>query len=517
MTRSLIAFLATVGGFGLFLSASAQTQAVVSGGPTDMAVTVYPDNLAMITERRTIDLPAGRSRIALAGVNDQIIPETALLTEFGAMSIERNFDYDLLTKQALFENSVGEEVTLIRTLPGNGDVSVERATVVSGGQGVVFQIGDRIESYQCSGLAERVQFDGRPSRFQSEPTLSLTVDAEEAGPQTIEFRYLATGFQWRADYIMRLNSRSAADLNAWLTMSNNTGVDVSEADVSVVAGTVARLDETSAPLIQADVFFANCLPEQPQAWEFQDGGFASFGRLESIVVTAARRQSPLAETTPIAEREDLGDYKLYRAPFATTLAARQTKQIAFLNAPRVRYKKFYAFDFTDFLGPDLLVDSDAIDPDAVVMHSEERYIVDNSRRGRLAEPLPAGVVRVMERRGNEELFFSGQDTIENLPVGARVEIDSGYSGEVVLMRETLAKERVQEPNGRFQIVRDLEYTFINTTNRRVSAEMEVLLELEQSISETSIAPVEEAPVTRWQFDIPANGTRALTFKFVSNY
>ena len=514
MMRVIFAFLVLFALAGLPAAfAQAPTRTVTSPKPDQMAVTVYPGDLAMITERRTIDLPAGRSRISLEGVNDRIIPQTALLTEFSAISIERNFDYDLLTPQALFESAVGQEVNLIRTNTGSGDVTVERATIISGGQGVVFQIGDRVETYQCSGLAETIQFDAQPPALLSRPTLSLTVEAEEAGPQTIEFRYLAKGFSWRADYIMSLERRTRAELNAWLTISNETGIDVTEADLAVVGGTLSQLAETTAPLIQPDAFLANCAPPARTGWQFKDENFRSreFLSLQETITVSASRISPDADVVPIATREDLGEYKLYRAPYPTTLAARQTKQIRFLDKPRVKFKKRYAFDYTNDWERDRLWDAFADPDEDDVLHSQTRYVIDNSRNGRLAEPLPAGNVRVMDKRANGDPFYIGEDTIENLAIGLPVEIDTGYSGEVVLIPETLSSRPITHA-GRRMVLREEDYTFLNTTDARVEVELAIILNGDENISEPSIAPEETAPSTVWRLTIPANSNRTLSFK-----
>ncbi|MEM7460029.1 MAG: hypothetical protein AAF331_11235 [Pseudomonadota bacterium] len=512
--------LLTIGSIGIALAVAAQSaapsQAIVSTEPDDVSITVYPGDLAMITERRTFVVPAGRSQISFEGINNQIIPQTALLTEFGAISIERSFDYDLLSPQALFENAVGQEVTLIRTSAGSGEVEVEQATIVSGAQGVVLQVGDRLEPFQCSGLAERIRFDDRPQTLVSNPTLSLTIDAPEAGPQTIEFRYLATGFAWRADYIMSLNTRSSAQLDAWLTISNRTRIDVTQADVSVIGGTVSRLDETSAPRISPSRFFANCQPRMQQGVTLSRTVPVNDRRMERVVVTASRLSSERDDFSRArAEREDLGDYKLYRAPFRTTLAAQQTKQILFLNKPRVKFKKRYAFDFTDSDKRRALDRArNGAEPNDV-LHGEVRYVIDNSRRGRLAEPLPAGTVRIMDKRENGNPFFAGADDIENHPIGRPVEVDSIYSGHVVAIAQTHSTEAARAVSGERMTLRQEEYTFINTSSRRVQIELGFLLEPGEKISKSSIRPKETAPSTTWRFTIPANGARSLTFEFLT--
>ena len=42
-------------------------------------------------------------------------------------------------------------------------------------------------------------------------------------------------------------------------------------------------------------------------------------------------------------REELGDYQLYRLPWATDLNARQTKQAVFLGKPRVKIERYYSY------------------------------------------------------------------------------------------------------------------------------------------------------------------------------
>lgn len=189
----------------------------------------------------------------------------------------------------------------------------------------------------------------------------------------------------------------------------------------------------------------------------------------------------------------------------------QTIEFRFLDKPRVKYTKRYAFDFTDNWMRDQLWDAFADPDEDDVLHSQARYVIDNSRNGRLVEPLPAGNVRVMDNRSNGGPFYVGEDAIENLSIGRPVEVDVGYSGEVVLIPETLSSEIVVHEKVRM-VLRDEEYTFLNTTDDRVEVELGLLLELEEEISDPSIAPDATVPSTVWRFGIPGNGHRTLRFK-----
>ena len=129
--------------------------------------------------RRQLDIPAGRSRQEFPDVSAQIRPETVTLAGAGIGIVEQNFDFDLLSPQALMEKAVGETITLVRTNPATGAEMRERARVLAANGGVVLQIGERIEVLRDDGLPVRVIFDRVPENLRARPTLSVTV-AERA-------------------------------------------------------------------------------------------------------------------------------------------------------------------------------------------------------------------------------------------------------------------------------------------------------------------------------------------------
>ena len=476
---------------------------IASKGPDKIAVTIYPDDLAMVTEMRTVNLPAGRSTIALMGVNDQIIPETVLLSKFGAVTIERNFDYDLISKSKLFETAVGEDVTLYRTYPGSGDVKVERAKIVSGGSGVVFQIGDKFETFQCSNLSERVQFDDRPPQLQNEPTLSLNVNAEKSGPQRLEFRYLASGFQWKADYILSPKDKSTASMSGWLTVTNGTNIGVKNAELAVVGGTLSRLEKTKAPHKPVDRFAAHCQPKNRNLQYYRPANFAED---DTIIVTGSRFMQGYSSSSPIADREDLGDYKLYTMPFSTTLAPRQTKQLLFLQKPQVDFNKRFVFDFSSGDKFNLL----ARQSHDSVFHAVERYEVDNSREGRLAEPLPRGVVRVMPPRHNGELFYHGESEIKNLAVDSAVNVDAGFNGNVAMFTREFDHTQFRDASNKLIRTYVVENEFVNTSDEVAEVEFSFLLH-RTIIKNANIEPIKEDSAATWRMSIPVNASRVLRF------
>src|SRR4030095_13178702 len=112
----------------------------------------------MVSETRTIDLPAGTSRIFFLGVADAIVPQTAGIEGLPAAIIESNFDYDLLTPGALIAKSQGERVRLVRTDATSGRMTEREAILRSGPRGVVLEIDGKMEALNCSGLDEKLVF-----------------------------------------------------------------------------------------------------------------------------------------------------------------------------------------------------------------------------------------------------------------------------------------------------------------------------------------------------------------------
>ncbi|MDA1322426.1 MAG: DUF4139 domain-containing protein, partial [Proteobacteria bacterium] len=230
----------------LLLAAPAAAQQVEEGpgGPDRVSLTVYNQNIALVEDVRNLNVPAGRSRQEFPGVSASIRPETVGLSGRGLSVVEQNFDYDLLTPGKLMESAVGGDIGIVRTNPGSGAQTTERARVLAANQGVVLQIGDRIEVLRDDGVPTRVIFDQVPQNLRPRPTLSVTLDAEGAGRRETTLSYLTSGLTWKADYVARFDEKAGKlDLTGWVTLTNNSGATFSNAQTRVVAGDVNLINQ----------------------------------------------------------------------------------------------------------------------------------------------------------------------------------------------------------------------------------------------------------------------------------
>ena len=91
------------------------------------------------------------------------------------------------------EKAVGQTVRIVRTNPGTGAETTERARVLAVNNGVVVQIGERIEVLRDDRLPTRVIFDRVPPNLRARPTLSVEVDSARAGARDATLTYLTNG------------------------------------------------------------------------------------------------------------------------------------------------------------------------------------------------------------------------------------------------------------------------------------------------------------------------------------
>ena len=464
--------IASVAALAFATPGSAQIQTEIpppsESAQGDVAVTIYNNDLALVQDRRPLSVPQGRSRQEFPDVSAQIRPETVTLTGDGVGIVEQNFDFDLLSPQALMQKAVGETVTLVRTNPATGAETREQARVLAANGGVVLQIGNRIEVLRDDGLPVRVIFDHVPAGLRARPTLSVTVQSARAGRRPLTLTYLTPGLGWSADYVALFDEANGRmDVQGWITLTNNSGTPYNNADVLLVAGNV--------------------------------GG----GQMQTSGVRRGPAPPLRQAGTETSDRERLGDYYLYPLPARTTIANRQTKQVSFLNVAGTPARRAYEYR-NAWLGS-------AEQPQSA--NTVLRF--SSSRDQGLGDALPAGTVRVYQRdaRGNPQ--FVGESPIGHTPMGSELGLTTGQAFDVKVQPTVERRERVS--NGRWRTT--MRYTL---TNARPDA---VTVDLVQSglWGDTRIAEQSQPSERRsadeavWHVAVPANGEASVTATFDTRF
>ena len=466
------------------------------------------EGLALIVETRTVDLPAGEGIIRFRGLATGVVPQSAVLEGLPAHVVERNADFDLLSPASLMEKSVGEVVRVVRTNPATGE-QVEKAAVIrAGAQGTVLEIDGRFEALDCSGQTERVIFDRVPEGLGDQPVLSVRTRAERAGRHTVTLAYLATGLQWSADYVARLDpSDGTLDLTGWLTLANFGGTGFPDAPVQVVAGTL-RKDEGTVPVEPVVRYQQNqCWPQGTTTY---GGGLEPTYKQDRMEYGAPPPPppAPMAMRSAVAEivvtgsrvarQGELGDYKIYTLPEPTTVAARQTKQVRFLEREGVAYERVYRADVLDH-------DEDEALPTKIVLK------LKNEESAGLGLALPGGSVAVMQPDGAGGVLLAGQDRFVDKGVGLPVRLSFGESPDVRV--QTRLVKSTRSTRGAVTTDRsEIETTVTNARAEPVTVELVADAAMTRGFrirSQSVRSRIDDTGYPVWTLTVPANGAAVL--------
>lgn len=520
--------------------AVAEPAVAVSSGPEAVSVVIYRDRpvntvelmrrsqqswsrldregLALIVETRTVDLPAGEAVIRFEGVAGGIVGQSAVLEGLPTGVIERNTDFDLLTPGSLFERSIGETVRVVRINPVTDGAEEHVALIRAGANGPVLEVDGGFEALSCSGLTQRVVFDRVPEGLSDQPSLSVRTRAGEAGRYTVTLAYLATGLQWSSDYVAELapDGRSMA-LTGWLTLANFGSTGFVDAPVQAVAGNL-RTESGTVPVDAVRLpRRAGCWP-QDTTTEGKSPAYSGMTepmppppppapppppRLQmrdEVVVTGSR----------IAEQGELGDYKIYTLPERTTVAARQTKQVRFLERRDVPVERLYraridgSSDLRSVTGP--------LQTDIVLR-------LDNDADSALGLALPGGTWSLRQQRTDGPAFFTGEARSTDRPIGLPVELSIGQSPNVRVRYRTTDYSSSQT-GGVTTTLYTVQVEVMNAGAEAASLEVIPWAYFQPGFTitrESRESSITEGGYPAWSFAVPAGSVERLSFSYRVEY
>jgi hypothetical protein len=446
------------------------TSAWVFAADRNLSITIYGDDLALVQDRREIDVQGGRQRIEFQDVSAEIRPETVSLSASDVTIIEQNFDFDLLTPAKLMEKAVGHEITIVRVNPASGAETREQAQVLATNGGVVMKIGQRIEVLRDDGLPVRVIFDKVPDNLRARPTLSVTITSGHAGKRPASLSYLTPGLGWKADYVALFNEAdSKLDVQGWITLTNSSGTTYENAQTLLVAGSPG----------QTGVAPRSDWRQPPPRSTVQEAG----------------RES--------GSRERLGDYYLYPLSERTTIANLQTKQVSFLDVRGVPAEHGYEFR-NPWLGTTETPQS-----------AKAIYSFSTGAHAGLGDQLPAGILRFYMRDRRGEPQFIGESQIEHTPMGSTMSLATGDAFDVKVRPVVDKRTRL----GPLDWQTNMRYELTNALPRAVTVKLlQQGLWGDSRITDESIKSTRRsADSAEWEVMVPANGKADLTATFRTRF
>jgi hypothetical protein len=373
---------------------------------TELALTVYNSNIALVRDVRTLQLPRGTFDLQFMDIAATVNPATVhfrSLSEPGRVSVlEQNYEYDLLEPDKLLRKYVGRDVTLVRRRQ-DGGVTIEEpvtARLLSYNNAPVWQIGSEI----VTGLgADHIRFPELPGNLFSRPTLIWSLTNDGGTRHRVEASYLATNLKWNADYVLTVaRDDKAADIDGWVTVTNGSGTAFRNAKLQLVAGDLNRV-YPAAGRLEADE------------------------RVMKMAANAAREMT----------QEAFSDYHLYTLDRKTTVNNNQTKQVSMLGATAFPVIKRYVVDGQAFYYRNAQHPGSPI-KDVVQVY----YQFKNEDRVGLGIPMPAGVVRVYQSDSTGGVHFVGEDRIQHTPKNETLNLKIGNAFDVVAERRQIDFEKI---------------------------------------------------------------------------
>src|SRR5882757_6631950 len=266
---------------------TAADQSTSLNDQTDLNVTVYNSNIALIRDVRNLALPSGTFRLKFMDIAATVNPATVHFRSLNDPEklgvIEQNYEYDLLEPAKLLHKYVGKEVTLVRAYQDNGTTKRDeiKATLLADNNGPVWKIGNDI----VTGVyAESYRFPEVPANLFDRPTLLMSLDNSGSRKQQIEASYLAGNLSWNSDYVLTVGrDDKAADLDGWVTLVNNSGTAFHNARLQLVAGDLNRIQAPAAAPMARDMVMAKAVRAEQFAQEnFSEYHLYTLGRKTSV-------------------------------------------------------------------------------------------------------------------------------------------------------------------------------------------------------------------------------------------
>jgi len=398
---------------------------------TELSVTVYNSDIALVRDVRRVVLPSGGFDLKFMDIAATVNPATVhfrSLTEPARVSVlEQNYEYDLLEPDKLLRKYVGREVTLVRTVQEDGTTRQEevKAELLSYNNAPVWRIGKEI----VTGMhADHIRFPELPDNLFSRPTLIWTLNNSGSQAHRVEASYLATKLAWNADYVLTVaRDDKIADLDGWVTLQNGSGTAFRNASVQFVAGDLNRVRQAIA------------------GRRFDD----------------ARKEMANAAAAPMAQ-ESFSEYHLYTLGRKTTINNNETKQVSMLGGTGIPVQKRFVVDGQEFYYRNQQHPGAPL-KDVVQVY----YQFKNEAKNGLGVPMPAGNVRVYQADSKGGVHLAGEDRIAHTPKDETLKLKIGNAFDVVCERNQIDFQRISSN------VYELEYEITLRNHKAIPIAVEV--------------------------------------------
>ena len=353
----------------------------------NLEISIYNNNLALVKDTRSTKLEVGNNDIAFEGVASAIKSESVIIDGVDIKVLEQNYDYDLITSDNIVKKSIGKEVKTITQNPTTGENIFGKAKIVSAVNSVpVLEFDYGIEA----NFDGRLVFDKIPAGLREKPTLMAKIYSPKAGVQDLGLAYLTNGISWKTNYVAYVKDSENLSLTAWVTINNQSGADYENAKISLIAGDVNQVSGAKMPRVY--------------------NRSITFGIEDGMIMEAADVGS--------VKPEQISSFQLYNLPNRASINTNQTKQMSLFGKENVKYEKEGRLDSPFYFNAYNTSSFEKVKPSIF-------YVLNNTKEGGLDLPMPMGTVRFYENDSNDNMQFIGENNINHVAKGEKIELRLG--------------------------------------------------------------------------------------------
>ena len=433
---------------------------------TTRTLTIFQSDLALLSEHIKLPSFMGPTTLEFFGVNPSIQPDTVTLDNLPApltlSYIRHNRNY-----QQVLRNAIGSEITLSRYNVANGTHEQRTPTLINVEHNGVL--------VQQDGQLQLIPFDSNwqilvrsTNSTNNRPYLRVQTDLG-APVKTTVLNYLAGGLSWAPSYQLMLNPESKKlALEARANLSNNSGADIPNTHLRLVAGTVY-------------------------------GGGNSIVMAKGPMMLEARAMSDSSAPMRMAD----SGYHLYRYNKRVSLPDQQTVQIPLSSLHDLPYSR--QFSYVQHV-------SSGVQSESITSHPQQTIHFTLPNNDEHNEPLPAGSVQVYSRNSENELSYVGGNSINATAAGEAVSLPIGEAFDLSV--EQTQTDFKQDNNDRITAYR---IEIRNAGDKAHTVEVESRFNRSFELLKSSQKAQRGAGKLSWSVKVPAKGSTVIEYRARLNY
>ena len=436
-----------------------------------LQLTVYPGNLAMIAEQRSIAIPDGQITLRIAGlpstlIDDSLLIGTARESDLVWSSLRnRTNGYNAL--EALLQDQIGKTVTIRRD-----DNDLIEGTLIALTHFALVQTGAGIEQVPV----DQIIISDLPEGFSAMPFIDADI-ATGTPLDHVSMAYLFGGIDWSTSYLAAYDSiENKLNLSAIARITNHSGSAYDGAQLRLIAGDQNRVQ--NAPMVKA-------------------------ARTEMMMSAMADSAGSAASGPDRANFENLHVY----GPFdGLSMKDGDTVILPLIDAQTLPVTRHLIFNgLSNPYGMDASGEPDFVRPDLEIK-------ITNDGGKDTKSPWPDGIVRIFAQTPDGNTGFLAEDNLSLTPVGRDATLRIGKASEMSGTREVTAFSRKARPNLPDDVSADLKWTVENTSSRAETITIRENVPSDWSVTSESHKHERPQPgLITWEIDVPAKSEVTLTW------